>query len=92
MSTKVDLYESAYANYGFEVYRHIRMETYGQDLGETSWVITEESSEIPRMFHLEVAGSNGRECSAPCAAPMPLSPCAAVSSVANSKTTGSRAG
>ena len=39
-----------------------------------------------------LAGSNRRECSGPPAAPMPLSPCAAVSSVANSKTTGSRAG
>jgi SAM-dependent methyltransferase len=57
MSTKVDLYDSAYANYGAKVYQHLRMETYGQDLGQTSWVTTEESSEIPRMLHLEASSS-----------------------------------
>ena len=49
---KVDLYNSAYWNYGAEVYRQIRMETYGEDLGQTSWVTTEESSEIPRLLGL----------------------------------------
>ena len=57
MSAKVDLYDSAYANYGAEVYQHVRMETYGQDLGQTSWVTTEESSEIPRMLHLDASSS-----------------------------------
>jgi SAM-dependent methyltransferase len=57
MSAKVDLYDSAYANYGAEVYQHVRMETYGEDLGQTSWVTTEESSEIPRMLHLEARSS-----------------------------------
>jgi SAM-dependent methyltransferase len=57
MSAKVDLYDGAYANYGAEVYQHVRMETYGQDLGQTSWVTTEESSEIPRMLHLEASSS-----------------------------------
>jgi hypothetical protein len=33
MPAKVDLYNSAYANYGSEVYQQVRMETYGQDLG-----------------------------------------------------------
>jgi SAM-dependent methyltransferase len=57
MSTKVDLYDNAYAKYGSEVYRQIRVETYGQDLGQTSWVTHEESSEIPRMLHLEASSS-----------------------------------
>jgi SAM-dependent methyltransferase len=57
MSTSVNLYDNAYANYGSEVYRQIRTETYGQDLGQTSWVTAEESSEIPQMLHLEAGSS-----------------------------------
>ena len=38
MSAKVDLYNSAYANYGSDVYQQVRIETYGHDLGQTSWV------------------------------------------------------
>jgi ubiquinone/menaquinone biosynthesis C-methylase UbiE len=52
MSGKVDLYNSAYGNYGAEVYRQIRVETYGEDLGQTSWATTEESHEIPRTLGL----------------------------------------
>ncbi|HXT24597.1 MAG TPA: methyltransferase domain-containing protein [Candidatus Eisenbacteria bacterium] len=64
---KVDLYNSAYGNYGAEVYREIRVETYGEDLGQTSWVTTEESGEIPRMLGitaesnvLEIGSGSGR--------------------------------
>jgi SAM-dependent methyltransferase len=53
MATKVDLYDGAYSNYGAEVYRQIRLETYGEDFGQTSWVTTEESSEIPRLLALK---------------------------------------
>lgn len=67
MTEKVDLYDSAYGNYGAEVYRQIRVETYGEDLGQTSWVTTEESSEIPRMLGitaaskvLEIGSGSGR--------------------------------
>jgi SAM-dependent methyltransferase len=55
MSTKVDLYNNAYGNYAAEVYRDIRVETYGHDLGQTSWVTTQESAEIIRL--LELAGT-----------------------------------
>jgi SAM-dependent methyltransferase len=48
----VDLYNSAYANYESPAYRQVRIETYGQDFGQTSWVATEESSEIPRLLNL----------------------------------------
>jgi ubiquinone/menaquinone biosynthesis C-methylase UbiE len=50
---RVDLYDGAYANYGSEVYRQIRIETYGEDFGQTSWVTTEESSKIPRLLDLK---------------------------------------
>jgi SAM-dependent methyltransferase len=52
MSAKVDLYNSAYANYGSEVYRQVRVETYGNDLGQTSWVTSEESGIIPVLLDL----------------------------------------
>jgi SAM-dependent methyltransferase len=48
----VDLYSSSYSNYEWEVYRELRIETYGKDLGQTSWVTTDESNEIPRLLEL----------------------------------------
>jgi SAM-dependent methyltransferase len=64
---KVDLYNSAYGNYGAEVYRQIRVETYGEDLGQTSWVTTDESAEIIRLLALtrdsqvlEIGSGSGR--------------------------------
>ncbi len=52
MPEKVDLYDSAYGNYVSDTYRKVRIETYGEDLGQTSWVTSEESSEIPRVLNL----------------------------------------
>jgi SAM-dependent methyltransferase len=57
MTEKVELYDNAYGNYDAEVYRQIRVETYGEDLGQTSWVTTEESSEIPRMLGITAASN-----------------------------------
>ena len=53
MSATIDLYDSAYANYGSDIYRQVRMETYGEDFGQTSWVTTEESREIPNWLDLK---------------------------------------
>ena len=50
MSARVVLYNSVYANYGSDVYRQVRTETYGQDFGKTSWVTMEESNKIPQCF------------------------------------------
>jgi ubiquinone/menaquinone biosynthesis C-methylase UbiE len=52
MPSQVDLYDHAYANVEDDVYRAIRTETYGQDLGQTSWVTTEESERIPELLGL----------------------------------------
>jgi ubiquinone/menaquinone biosynthesis C-methylase UbiE len=52
MSREVDLYDSAYGNYGSATYRQVRIETYGEDFGQTSWVTTEESNAIPEMLGL----------------------------------------
>lgn len=47
-----DLYNSAYGNYTSDPYRQVRIETYGQDFGQTSWVTTQESLEIPQLLGL----------------------------------------
>ena len=52
MLAKVDLYDSAYGNYESAFYRQVRIETYGEDFGQTSWVTTEESEEIPQLLGL----------------------------------------
>ena len=57
MSQKVDLYDTAYGNYESHTYRQVRIETYGEDLGQTSWVTTEESKKIPRLLDLRLDSS-----------------------------------
>ena len=52
MSQRVDLYDTAYGNDQSDLYRQVRLETYGEDFGQTSWVTTEESEEIPRLLEL----------------------------------------
>jgi ubiquinone/menaquinone biosynthesis C-methylase UbiE len=52
VAEKVNLYDNAYGNYASEVYRQVRIETYGEDFGQTSWVTTEESHEIPQLLGL----------------------------------------
>ena len=52
MSNKVDLYNGAYGNYEADLYRQIRIDTYGEDLGQTSWATTQESNQIPQMLNL----------------------------------------
>lgn len=55
MNTNVDLYDSSYSNYALETYSEIRRETYGEDYGQTSWVSTAESHEIPELLRLSPA-------------------------------------
>jgi SAM-dependent methyltransferase len=52
MIDKVELYDGEYGNYDSGVYRQVRTETYGVDFGQTSWVTTEESTEIPNWLAL----------------------------------------
>jgi SAM-dependent methyltransferase len=67
MPEQIDLYDSAYSNYDLELYRQIRLETYGEDLGQTSWVTAEESAQIPKLLELtpasrvlEIGSGSGR--------------------------------
>lgn len=52
MPQKVNLYDNAYGNHELDTYRQVRVATYGEDFGQTSWVTTEESKEIPRLLEL----------------------------------------
>lgn len=54
-NSPVDLYDNAYGNYAADVYRQIRLATYGEDLGQTSWVTNEESRAIPQTLQLTPA-------------------------------------
>jgi ubiquinone/menaquinone biosynthesis C-methylase UbiE len=55
--SKAELYDGAYGNYSLEIYRQIRVETYGEDFGQTSWVTNQESDEIPKLLELAPASS-----------------------------------
>ncbi len=50
--SKVDLYNNTYGNSGDETYRQVRLETYGQDFGQTSWTTVEEFKEIASALEL----------------------------------------
>jgi len=50
--SKVDLYNTNYGNSGDETYRAVRLDTYGQDFGQTSWTTLEEFGEITRALEL----------------------------------------
>jgi len=54
---KFDLYNHAYRRHESDLYRQIRLSTYGRDFGQTSWVTTEESEAIPRLLQIS-AGSD----------------------------------
>lgn len=55
MTEKPDLYNTAYSNYGMDIYVGIRTDTYGEDLGQTSWVTAQESNEIPALLEISSA-------------------------------------
>jgi len=67
MAAPVNLYDHAYGKYELEAYREVRLETYGEDLGQTSWVNSEESKQIPGWLNLtpgsavvEIGSGSGR--------------------------------
>ena len=42
MPNQVDLYNSTYSNFQETVLAEIRRETYGEDIGQNSWITTDE--------------------------------------------------
>jgi SAM-dependent methyltransferase len=55
VSGHFDLYNHAYRCHDSDIYRQIRLATYGRDFGQTSWVSTEESDTIPRLLDISAA-------------------------------------
>jgi cyclopropane fatty-acyl-phospholipid synthase-like methyltransferase len=53
MKENVDLYDSHYTQVEADVYRTVRAETFGEDLGQTSWITAEECDEFCRWLGLE---------------------------------------
>lgn len=66
MTSSVDLYDSHYGRVGEEIYRRVREQTYGRDLGQTSWMTAAECDEFcswlqlrPGAHILEIASGSG---------------------------------
>lgn len=66
MSNQVDLYNSTYGNFKEQVLAEIRRETYGEDIGQNSWITTDEYDTFygwlnlsPRDHVLEIASGSG---------------------------------
>jgi len=66
MTKRVDLYETHYSQLQASRYQDIRRETYGEDLGQTSWITLEEGHRLlnwlnlsPSSMVLEVACGSG---------------------------------
>lgn len=66
MSKQVDLYNSTYSNFEEQVLAEIRRETYGEDIGQNSWITTDEYDTFYSWLNLsadaqilEVASGSG---------------------------------
>lgn len=66
MSNQVDLYNSTYGNFKDQVLAAVRQETYGTDIGQNSWITTDEYDtfyhwlELSKGDHLlEIASGSG---------------------------------
>lgn len=66
MSDRVDLYDSTYGNFNERVLAEIRRETYGEDIGQNSWITSDEYDAFyrwlglaPHAHLLEVASGSG---------------------------------
>jgi SAM-dependent methyltransferase len=57
MSKQVDLYNSTYGNFQENVLAKIRRETYGEDIGQNSWITTEEYDTFYSSLDLSVGDS-----------------------------------
>lgn len=66
MANQVDLFDSTYGNFEEKVLAEIRRETYGEDIGQTSWITTDEYDTFygwlnlsPGDHVLEIASGSG---------------------------------
>lgn len=55
MSKQVDLYNSTYGNFEEQVLAEIRRETYGEDIGQNSWITTDEYDQFYGWLNLSMS-------------------------------------
>src|SRR2546422_9921236 len=53
MPASVDLYNTSYDNFSARVQADVRAETYGQDLGQSSWMTADELRQFIRRLKLK---------------------------------------
>jgi len=53
MRASVDLYNTSYDNFSARVQAEVRAETYGQDLGQSSWMTADELTQFIRRLKLK---------------------------------------
>ena len=53
MRASVDLYNMSYDNFSARVHAEVRAETYGQDLGQSSWMVADELLQFIRWLKLK---------------------------------------
>jgi ubiquinone/menaquinone biosynthesis C-methylase UbiE len=66
MKAQVEIYSGTYQHYSDEVYRQIRQETWGEDIGQNSWLTADEYRSIFKLLGidagtkvLEIASGSG---------------------------------
>jgi cyclopropane fatty-acyl-phospholipid synthase-like methyltransferase len=66
MSNQVDLYNSTYGNFEEQVLAEIRRQAFGEDIGQNSWITTDEYDTFYKWLHLspgdhvlEIASGSG---------------------------------
>ena len=42
MTSRIDLFDNTYRNFGAQVLQEVRAETYGRDIGQNSWLTVDE--------------------------------------------------
>src|SRR5947209_11363273 len=55
MRASVDLYNTSYDNFSARVQERVRAETYGEDIGQSSWMTTDELRHFARRLRLNRA-------------------------------------
>ena len=55
MRASVDLYNTSYHNFSHRVQAQVRLETYGEDLGQSSWMTAEELRQFIRWLKVKAS-------------------------------------
>lgn len=57
MKSKVELYSGTYKNYAEDLYKEIRKETYGEDIGQNSWLTADEYRDLFSLLRISPNGN-----------------------------------